>query len=138
MSHLLTPLPPSLQGIVVKVLHERLGEKFYRKKGTVEEVKDSYTAVVRMNETGDIIKIDQAYLETVLPALGMYCTYTVDWPPSQSVLIRGVASFQRQICTMECTLEHFNAASIQGWPHSGVQIRGSSLIQWNSEQPDPY
>lgn len=55
----------------MKVLHQKLGEKFYRRKGRVEEVVSLYTAVVRMLETGDIIRIDQAYLETVLPALGM-------------------------------------------------------------------
>ena len=51
-------------------MHQKLGEKFYKKKGVVEQVKDLYTAVVRMLETKDVIKIDQAYLETVLPALG--------------------------------------------------------------------
>lgn len=34
------------------------------------EVKDLYTGVIRMIESKDVIKIDQAYLETVLPALG--------------------------------------------------------------------
>lgn len=61
----------TVQGIVVKILHRKLGEKFYRKKGVVEQVKDMYTAVVRMLETSDVIKIDQAFLETVLPALGV-------------------------------------------------------------------
>ena len=59
------------QGIVVKVLHEKLGDRFYRKKGVVEEVRDSFTGVVKMIETGDKIKIDQAHLETVIPAIGM-------------------------------------------------------------------
>lgn len=55
----------------MKVIHAKLGEKYYRKKGTIEKVVDEYTAMLRMNQTGDVIKIDQAYLETVLPALGM-------------------------------------------------------------------
>ena len=54
----------------MKVLHQKLGEKFYRKKGVIEEVREQYTAVIKMIETGDIIKIDQTYLETVIPALG--------------------------------------------------------------------
>ena len=40
----------------------------YRKKGVVEEVRNSFTGVVKMIETGDKIKIDQAHLET---AIGM-------------------------------------------------------------------
>ena len=64
--------PPHLfvQGIVVKVLHKKLGDRFYRKKGVVEEVRDTFTGVVKMIETGDKIKIDQAHLETVIPAIG--------------------------------------------------------------------
>ena len=60
------------QGIVVKVLHQKLGERFYKKKGVVQSVKDMYTGVVKMLETGDVIKIDQAHLETVLPAYGAW------------------------------------------------------------------
>lgn len=35
-----------IQGIVVKVLHKRLGQRFYKKKGVVQEVKDLYTGIV--------------------------------------------------------------------------------------------
>ena len=44
---------------------------------------------------------------------------------SQSVLIRGVASFQGWNCNILFGL--FKVAWIQGWPHFRVQIRGSSL-----------
>ena len=54
----------------MKVLHKKFGDRFYRKKGVVEEVKDTFTGVVKMIETGDKIKIDQAHLETVIPAIG--------------------------------------------------------------------
>ncbi len=54
------------EGIVVKVLHSKLSERFYKKKG---EVKEQFTAVVEMLETGDKIRIDQAHLETVIPAI---------------------------------------------------------------------
>ena len=53
------------------MLHEKLGDRFYCKKGVVEEVRNSFTGVVKMIETGDKIKIDQAHLETVIPAIGM-------------------------------------------------------------------
>ena len=55
---------------MVKVVHQKLGERFYRRKGVVEEVRERYTAVVRMLESGDVIKIDQAHLETVIPTFG--------------------------------------------------------------------
>lgn len=54
----------------MKVVHKKLGERFYKKKGVVREVKELFTAVVEMLETGDKIRIDQAYLETVIPAIG--------------------------------------------------------------------
>ena len=59
------------QGIVVKVVHQKLGEKYFNKKGVVQEVlQDLFTGIVKMVESGDKIKIDQAHLETVIPAIG--------------------------------------------------------------------
>lgn len=43
--------------IVVKVTASSLGEKYYKKKGLVEEVLDKYTATVRMLDSGDLIKV---------------------------------------------------------------------------------
>ena len=54
----------------MKVVHRKLGERYYRRKGVVEEVRDLYTATVRMIDSGDKLKIDQAHLETVIPAIG--------------------------------------------------------------------
>jgi len=61
---------------VVKVVHRKLGEKYYKKKGKVVRCKDRYTAVVEMLDNGDVLKIDQAYLETVIPALGKFLTFS--------------------------------------------------------------
>ena len=58
------------QGIVVKVVHKKLGERYHRLKGVVEEVRDLYTGIIKMLDTGDKLKIDQAYLETVIPNIG--------------------------------------------------------------------
>ena len=59
------------EGIVVKVVHQKLGEKYFNKKGVVQEVlQDLFTGIVKMVEIGDKIKIDQAHLETVIPAIG--------------------------------------------------------------------
>ena len=42
-------------------------------------MRDLYTAVVRMMDSGDKIKIDQALLETVIPAIGqLVFMYTID------------------------------------------------------------
>ena len=53
----------------MKVVHKKL---YYRQKGVIESVHDKFTALVRMNDSGDKVKFDQAHLETVIPAIGMY------------------------------------------------------------------
>ncbi|CAG0916949.1 unnamed protein product [Notodromas monacha] len=66
------------EGIVVKVVTKSLGDQFYRKKGVIIQVgnkknadfPDPYCAIVKMNDTGARIKLDQAHLETVIPATG--------------------------------------------------------------------
>ncbi|TRY94519.1 hypothetical protein DNTS_003544 [Danionella cerebrum] len=58
------------ENIVVKVITKRLGEKYYKKKGVIREVQDKYTAVVKMLDSGDKLKLDQSHLETVIPAPG--------------------------------------------------------------------
>ena len=67
-----------------------MGEEFYKKKGVVEvsdlinehgndhsivaqqDLVDKYTGIVSMLDTGAKLKIDQAHLETVIPAIGNY------------------------------------------------------------------
>ncbi|XP_048013163.1 DNA/RNA-binding protein KIN17 isoform X2 [Megalobrama amblycephala] len=56
--------------IVVKVITKRLGEKYYKKKAVIREVQNKYTAMVRMIDSGDKLKLDQSHLETVIPAPG--------------------------------------------------------------------
>lgn len=58
------------EGIVVKLVAKSLGEKYYKEKGVVLEVIDKYRAKIRLLETGDRLKVDQAHLETVIPAIG--------------------------------------------------------------------
>ena len=59
-----------MTGIVVKVVTPKLGEKYYRKKGVVMDIVDKYSGVIRMLDSGDRIRVDEAHLETVIPALG--------------------------------------------------------------------
>ncbi|ESO84305.1 hypothetical protein LOTGIDRAFT_236286 [Lottia gigantea] len=56
--------------IVVKIIFKKLGEKYYKKKGYIKEVKDLYTGYVKMLDSGDTLKIDQTHVETVIPSLG--------------------------------------------------------------------
>lgn len=58
------------ENIVVKVITKSLGDKYYKKKGYIKEVVDKYTALVTMLDTGHTLKLDQAHLETVIPAEG--------------------------------------------------------------------
>ena len=59
-----------IPGIIVKVIHKKLGENYYKKKGEIMEVKDKFEAIVEMLDSGDRLKIDQEYLETVIPNVG--------------------------------------------------------------------
>uniref|UniRef100_A0A0B7A2H7 DNA/RNA-binding protein Kin17 WH-like domain-containing protein n=1 Tax=Arion vulgaris TaxID=1028688 RepID=A0A0B7A2H7_9EUPU len=56
--------------IVVKVIHKKLGTKYYKKKAVVEEVKDLYTGIIKMLDSGDKLKVDQTHVETVIPGIG--------------------------------------------------------------------
>ncbi|CAF3390589.1 unnamed protein product [Rotaria sp. Silwood1] len=58
------------EGIIVKVITLKLGEKYYKKKGIVTKVENRYQAIIKMIGTNDKIRIDQAHVETVIPAIG--------------------------------------------------------------------
>uniref|UniRef100_A0A671LRG4 Kin17 DNA and RNA binding protein n=1 Tax=Sinocyclocheilus anshuiensis TaxID=1608454 RepID=A0A671LRG4_9TELE len=47
--------------IVVKVITKKLGEKYYKNKAVIREVQDKYTAVVKMIDSGDKLKLDQSH-----------------------------------------------------------------------------
>ena len=59
-----------MQGIVVKVMAKSLGDKYYKEKGVVKEVINRYVGIVEMIKSGHRLKLDQAHVETVIPALG--------------------------------------------------------------------
>jgi DNA/RNA-binding protein KIN17 len=58
------------EGIVVKAMIKSLGDKYYKKKGVVTGVPDKYVGTVSMLDSGHKLKLDQAHLETVIPAIG--------------------------------------------------------------------
>jgi len=58
------------KGIVVKVLHKKVGDgQYYKKKGVIKEVIDTYVGQIKMLDTGRVLKLDQSHLETVIPAV---------------------------------------------------------------------
>jgi len=58
------------EGIIIKVITSKLGEKYYKKKGIVIKVENRYQAIIKMIDTNDKIRLDQAHVETVIPAIG--------------------------------------------------------------------
>jgi len=58
-------------GIVVKVLSSALRiHGYYKQKGVIKRIVDRYMAEIEMLNSKDVIRVDQAELETVLPAVG--------------------------------------------------------------------
>lgn len=63
---------PWLQvGLVVKVMSKELKEQgYYKEKGAVQKLVNKYVAQIAMLKSGDLLQVDQAHLETVLPSVG--------------------------------------------------------------------
>ena len=49
---------------------ELQAQGYYKKKGLVVEAPTPYVGEIEMLDSGDVLRVDQAQLETVLPALG--------------------------------------------------------------------
>uniref|UniRef100_A0A336LSL5 CSON002695 protein n=1 Tax=Culicoides sonorensis TaxID=179676 RepID=A0A336LSL5_CULSO len=60
------------EDIIVKLITKSLGDKFYKQKARVLEVIDKYQAKIKLLETGEKLKVDQAHVETVIPNLGKH------------------------------------------------------------------
>lgn len=63
------------EGLMVKVTTKSLGDKYYKAKGLIQTVdKDGFVGKVKLKTpekvSGHIIRLDQEYLETVIPAIG--------------------------------------------------------------------
>jgi DNA/RNA-binding protein KIN17 len=57
--------------LVVKVMNKKLADgAYYKEKGTIVKVIDKLTAEVEMHKSGDVLRINQSELETVLPSAG--------------------------------------------------------------------
>lgn len=63
------------EGLMVKITTKSLGDKYYKAKGVVQTVgKDGFVGKVKLKTpeevSGHVIRLDQEYLETVIPAIG--------------------------------------------------------------------
>ncbi|KAK2718317.1 hypothetical protein QYM36_005579 [Artemia franciscana] len=65
------------EGIIVKIVTKSLGEMYYKKKGRIIEVKEKYVAIIKMLDNDHILKLDQAHLETVIPAIGNFSFFSL-------------------------------------------------------------
>lgn len=54
----------------MKIITKKLGDKYVNQKGTVISMVDQFCGLVRLNETGQKIKLDQSHVETVIPSPG--------------------------------------------------------------------
>lgn len=63
------------EDLMVKVITRSLGDKYYKAKGVVQTIEeDGFVGKVKLKSpeevNGHIIRLDQEYLETVIPAIG--------------------------------------------------------------------
>jgi DNA/RNA-binding protein KIN17 len=65
------PAPWLVEGIIIKVMSKALKEHgYYKQKGTILRVIDTYIGEIEMLSSGDVVRVDQAELETVIPQPG--------------------------------------------------------------------
>lgn len=95
-----------LPNIVVKVMSASLKEQgYYKKKGVVIKVLDKFLGEIEMLGSGDVLRIDQDELETVIPA-----------PGKRVKIVKGVRRGQKGV------LQSLQEAKFGGM----VQIEGES------------
>ena len=76
------------KGIIVKVLSKIDSKKYYKKKGIVLNVIENFIGEIEMLDNGDILRIDQSDLETVIPKIG-----------NEVMIVNG--AYREEICTLE-------------------------------------
>ncbi|KAM9960549.1 hypothetical protein ACTFIW_009691 [Dictyostelium discoideum] len=63
--------PWIIKDIVIKIIDKELANgKYYKQKGYIVSVENEFLAKVKLLDSGDILKIDQTLLETVIPQIG--------------------------------------------------------------------
>jgi hypothetical protein len=95
------------KGIVVKVMAKQLKD-YYKLKGSVVAIRDEYIAEVEMLDSGDILRIDQAELETVAFLLHIVHLkmLIVSWQANMPVLAVEHCTAARQLGSLlKCKVE---------------------------------
>lgn len=60
-----------VSGLIVKVMNKKVGDgSYYGKKGKIIDVIDLYVGIIQILDSNVKLKVDQAHLETVIPAIG--------------------------------------------------------------------
>ena len=66
--------PPSqtwlVSNIRVRVVTSKLGREYYKEKGVVVDVTAKGTATLKMDRSGQVLRVPERYLETALPKVG--------------------------------------------------------------------
>jgi len=58
-------------GLIVKVMNKKVGDgSYYGKKGKIIDVIDLYVGIIQILDSNVKLKVDQAHLESVIPAIG--------------------------------------------------------------------
>ncbi|OTF77352.1 DNA/RNA-binding protein KIN17-like protein [Euroglyphus maynei] len=56
-------------GIIVRVVTKQLGSEYYEKKARIESIESpGYAAIIKLLSNGDLIRVDERHLETVVPS----------------------------------------------------------------------
>ena len=78
---------------------ELQGQGYYKKKGTVVTAPSPYVGEIEMSDSGDVLRVDQAQLETVLPAVGGQIMVVVGKHRGQRGVMQGVHAddFQAEV-----------------------------------------
>ncbi|XP_054624842.1 DNA/RNA-binding protein KIN17 isoform X2 [Dunckerocampus dactyliophorus] len=95
-------------GIVVKVVTKRLGDKYHKKKAVIME---KYTAVVKMVDSGDKLKLDQNHVETVIPAPGKRVRILNGSHRDTEAVLEGID--EKNFCAM---------LTLDSGPHKGKRV----------------
>jgi len=71
--------------------------KYYKQKGYIQSLESEFVAKIKLLESGEILKIDQTFLETVIPSIG--CDVVLLKHPHRGKIAKLV----------KVNIDHFNA-----------------------------
>ena len=105
--------------IVVKVIAKSVGDKYYKKKAVVKGVVDKYEGVIKMIDSGDRLRVDQAHLETVIPNVGR-SVKVVNGPYRGSTASLLIVNFDKYCCKIKIDSGAFIGRVIDDVPYEDI------------------